>query len=60
MNLSLTNLTEGQVINILSEILPVSVLAKITEKKLRNIDMSNAEMISLLMYACAKHSPKIS
>lgn len=55
MNLNLTNLTEAQVINILSEIAPTSELSQLVRHRYANREMTDAEIIELLKSICTAH-----
>lgn len=60
MDLTLTNLSKKQVIDILSEIVSTRELAKITEQRMKNSRLTETDIINLLMVACSNNKPTVS
>lgn len=55
MNLNLTNLSQAQMINILTEIAPISELTKLVEHRYANRELTDAEIIEMLKSICTDH-----
>jgi hypothetical protein len=55
MNLTLKNLSNDQVINLLGELSPAAELCKITQERMKNRDMTQEQIIERLLEVCSDY-----